>query len=131
MIKTDLTARIMKKVIRYETNKLAFWLTLVFSFLLALLVFAGMLFAYTAFVLSQTRSLELLSLFREDSEIISEYWRETMNVFFAEIPLREILIFILLVTVIVAVSFTVFNKRFTIKKKISSIVKYRKVFSDK
>lgn len=103
----DVTKPVMDKVIRFERKRTMswfrrYWLIIILSGVLVLLL--GWFIVKT---LSDQQSFVLLSLFRQDPEIISSYWRDTLWVFWQEVPHRVLWISaVLLLGIIIGVVVT-------------------------
>ncbi len=115
----------MKKVVSFEKRRSLYWLG---RFLLILLFFvvAGVSFAIViARELSETKTLELLTLFRENRETIAEFWQDTLNTFWEELPKGEIALAASAIVIIILI-FLFARRRIGItKKRLSDIAKYQ------
>lgn len=82
----DVTESVMKKVVRFETKRTGFWFM---RFAVAVLCF-GALFIGSIWIIwaaiVELRSLDLLEIFGEDQEIISQYWEDVVSIFWEELP---------------------------------------------
>lgn len=126
MKKNKLTKRVMKKIVAYEVKKTRTWFFKVsLGLLLALIIFL-VSFWLTASQLIQSRTLELLSLFKDDIEIVRDYWQDTLVTVWEELP-RNI-IFICDASIVFLIALFIFlKKKFPfVKNMVSSLNKYRK-----
>jgi hypothetical protein len=124
--KNKMANKVMKRVVAYEVKKTRTWfLKVVLGLLLALVIF---LFSFwlTARDLIQSRTLDLLSLFREDFEIIKDYWQDTLVTVWEELP-RNI-IFICDASIVFLIALFIFLKKKLpfMKNKVSAINKYKR-----
>ena len=126
MENNKLTKKIMKKVIAFEKRRIIVWITRVFLAILILFLTTGSLFWLITRILGETKTLELLELFGEDWEIIQEFWQETLVTFWIELPLREILIFAVCLTLLILVVVLLIKRFPIIRKKILAIKKFSK-----
>lgn len=126
MKEDKLTEKIMQKVASFEKRRTISWVTI---FGTALGVAALAFGIFSAFVwenLNKSQALSLLTLFREDREVIAEFWQDTLATFWEELPLKEtIVVAISLMAAIVLL--VVISKRLpVIKKRLKGLEKYEK-----
>ena len=88
----DVTRSVMEQVARYEQGRSAGWLRRFRVFIVLLLLAAGAILWWIWQQLQERRVLDLLELFWEDAEIIREFWRDTVSVFWEELPQGALLI---------------------------------------
>lgn len=76
----------MKKIVAYEERRIGIWLAW-FVGIIAVL-FVGTVFSlwYVGTEVIRRQTFELLGLFREDWEIIAEFWQDTVAVVWEELP---------------------------------------------
>ncbi len=103
-----------------------FWIIKFVTILLVLFIgFFGIAFFVIEEILSND-VLTPLTLFGEDREIISEYWKDTISTFWQELPQMQISISLLVLLVIVIV-IVIARKRFgVIRKRLKGLAKYKK-----
>lgn len=86
----DVTQTVMKNIASFERKR-------IFSYRRKLLCIFGVLFiALCAIfgiiyrILAEQQTFDLLTVFSEDSEIIAEFWQDTVVSFFQELPQPEL-----------------------------------------
>lgn len=86
MKQTDIPKSVMSRVVQYEKKRIAlFWRN--FLTILCMLVIVFFLsIAIIGWQLFQMQAFDMLMLFYEDSQIIAEYWQDTLLVFWEQIP---------------------------------------------
>ena len=106
----DITKNVMKRIANFERRK-GYSFLLEFALVLTFVIsVSGVLLYLAGMEIAQQQSLDLLSLFGEDSEIIKEYWRDTLTTFWQELPQEKIILgIILLITAIVLI--IIFRKK--------------------
>ena len=85
----DVTQSVMKNIAAIERKRIVSYrrkLLIVFS-CLALLFVGAITVAFK--ILSDQQTLDLLTVFSEDREIIAEFWQDTVMSIFQELPLQE------------------------------------------
>ncbi len=100
-METDLADKVMGKIAQLERRRVTVWLT---GFLLVLFVLVIILFFAlwrTEEIVRVRGSLELLTLFFQDPEVIGEFWQDSLTTFWEELPHRSILITVVAVILIV------------------------------
>lgn len=122
----DITKSVMDKIVRFERRRTWLWIS---RFITAAGILIGVALTFLLFAakdIGERDTLSLLSLFGEDKEIVQEFWRDTLGIFWEELPQGKLAIGIGLL--IIAVILFVINRR-NIKlmvKKIKNIAKYTK-----
>lgn len=90
----DLTSSVMERVAKLERRRVGLWLG-VFLLILAALGFAFLVAAWqTGTLVFERGSLDLLTLFSQDPEIIGEFWQDTLTTFWEELPHRSLFILV-------------------------------------
>lgn len=122
----DVSKNVMDRVVRFEEDRSRHWYVKFSLILLGLVavIFGGAVIVWNQF--SQNQTFELFTLFYEDWEIISEYWKDTLEIIWEEAP--QDVIFIGLSALIVVIAVVILSRR---KRKILSnvrgqVAKYRK-----
>lgn len=82
----DLRSELMKKVVAYEERRVGTWLVWFMGIIGLLLVGTVFSLWYVGTEVIRRQTFELLSLFREDWEIIAEFWQDTAAVVWEELP---------------------------------------------
>jgi len=126
MKKIDVTQKVMNRIVRFEKRRIGLW---IFRFAIAFLILAALSLAYflIAFLeIRERKTLELLTLFNEDREIIAEFWQDTLQTFFDEMPLQELFLGVVFGVSIVILALILKIKLPVIRKKIHLLAKYQK-----
>ena len=131
MKESELTNKIMKKVVGYEKRRVIGWILAVILGLVIFIITGAVSLWYAATILGETKSLELLTLFREDWEIIREYWRDTITTFFQELPFDSIIILAISGVILLVIIIYSLRRRGVVRKKITNIEKFQKREDDK
>ena len=126
MKKVDLTKEVMGKVVGFEKSQIKWWLGRFFVILTVLLGVLGFCILIFQQLLTDLRISELVSLWNEDTEIVSEFWQDTIGIIWEEIPheIIYLVIFILLILIIYIVKSR--QKMKIISKKLKYLEKYKK-----
>lgn len=82
----------MDKVARFEEHRSRRWLMVFAVVVVSLTIVAAMLFIRTYTVISERHTLDVLEIFYEDREIISEFWQDTLAIAFEELPQKTIVL---------------------------------------
>lgn len=131
MKESELTNKIMMKVVGYEKRRVVSWILTILVGFIVFLAIAAISLWYTAVILGQTKSLELLTLFREDWEVIREFWRETIITFFQELPTDSLIILVVSIILLLVIIIYSFKRWGRLKRKLSSIDQFQKRHNDK
>jgi hypothetical protein len=127
MKQTDLTRPVMQKIIKFEINRSRRqWNNLI---IILLILIVSLLSATTLFInqLLERGTLDVIELFQEDYEVISEYWKEAFDTFLAELP-RDTMLFIGIISLIIVVFILITRRRIMIiKKRMQQIKDYEKI----
>ena len=128
---TEVSKIVMDKVIRYEERNTRRWRKKYIFILVILLsiLTGGIYFIIRSFLDLQT--FALLSLFREDWEVISEYWQDTLATVWEESPHGLILLGFCMCAMIILYIYFTRRKRLLLKKKMKQVEKYHKNLPDK
>lgn len=86
MINPDLVQKSMTKIVSFEKKRSLFWLAKFLSIIACLLALLLVCFWFLTKDLLEKGTLDLLTLFQQDPEIIIDYWKDTLETFFTEIP---------------------------------------------
>lgn len=82
----------MDKVVRFEEQRTRRWLTVFVVLVVFLAVVAAVLLLRTYAVISERHTLDVLEIFYEDREVISEFWQDTLAVAIEELPQKTIVL---------------------------------------
>lgn len=122
----DVSQKVMKRIVKFEKRRSIFLLILILvvsAFLVLVTVWKGVTAIQKVL---ERQSLTLLTLFTEDREIIAEFWKDTLEVFWQELPKEEIVIALLGFFVFVLFEFKVGKKIKIIIRKLKNLAKYSK-----
>lgn len=116
----------MDKVVTYEKHRIVVWLI----WFVGLVVFftIGTLFAFWYFGMEviKLQTYELLLLFREDWEIIAEYWQDTVNVILVELPYTPLVVGVSLFILLCFFFWTTGGQRHRVAKRMKELELFRK-----
>lgn len=100
---------------------------MLFAIVMAVLaVFLGAAFIRTYSVVSERRTLDVLEIFREDREVISEYWQDTVLVALMELPMWTITSGIVLLVLLVGIWVKTRRARAVARRRLSELAKRKK-----
>lgn len=117
----DMTKPVMEKVMRFEKRRSLWWLGRFFLILLVLSAAGLWLLWVVATQIAQRQTMELLTLFTQDREIIAEFWQDTLTVFWEELPQGKLIIIFLILAVIVLFILLTRRHRMIVWKRIRQI----------
>lgn len=127
MKKNSTTQSIMDRITKYEKTASRRWIRVFVISILLLLLLSLFITALLLWQLNQQDSFSMMTLFSEDSEIIKEFFLETITAFIAELP-WELIEAGLACIVLIAIAFIVTRKkRLLLQKKMASIEKYERI----
>ncbi len=122
----DMKKPVMEKVVRFE-KKRSFWWLGKFFFILLVLFFAGVwILRVAATQIAERQTLDLLTLFTQDREIVAEFWQDTLMVFWEELPQNKLIIAGVILLVIVAFVLLTRTRRMIVWKRIQQIKNFKK-----
>jgi heme exporter protein D len=117
----------MEKVVHFEKRRTREWLVRFFIFLLATIVAVVGGALIVGVRIWEREAWEPLTLFWEDPEIVSEFWRETLSVLWEETPQQWVAVvlggIVLLIVLIVGTR----RRRKVIQRRIQKLAQYEKV----
>lgn len=123
----DVTIPVMQKVAGFESHRIRVWLV---RFGLALFSLAVIIFLASLMALVKIRergTLDLLTLFTQDREIIAEFWQDTLATFIEELPQRSLVVVALSGAAFVTAIILTQKKRKIIHRIQSELAKYVKI----
>lgn len=126
MKRVDVTKSVMENVARYERERSTGWLQRFRVIIVALLLLAVFILGRVWQQLQERGSLDLLSLFWEDAEIIREFWQDTLSIFLEEIPQETLLGAVWILLGIVMFVWLTRKRRKIIKRRLSELAKRKK-----
>lgn len=123
--KFDISKKVMKQVAGFEKKRSIRRLIEILSVIIIVLI-PSLIFLYLAIsdIINQ-RSLDMLSIFGEDPEIVGQYWKDTLSTFWQELPQEKILIGITFLTFAI-ILLIIFRKKIrVIFKRLKSLKKLK------
>lgn len=123
----DISKNVMRRVVSFEKKRSYGWIIKLGS-LLAISLVSAILFIFFALQeLTEQKTFELLSLFQEDWEIIKDYWKDTLDIFWIEVTQTKIAFGVLILAIVVLLLFFQKKKIKLIAKKLKVLVKYKNI----
>ncbi len=120
----DITKPVMDRVVRFERKNTDSWRRrFIVSMAILVIITLSVLWAIVS-VLSAEQSWSLFTLFSQDPEIISSYWRDTLWVFWEGIPQNYLLLGVISVFLITVLWVFTAKKRKIIREKRHQLDKY-------
>ncbi len=117
----ELTSSVMKRVVSFEKRRISRFFIL-FTSVLAGLIFVFVLVSARVIAdLNTQGSWDILDFFREDWEIISEFWQDSVLTFLMEFPVYKAIIAVASLICIGVIILATAHKRDNLQKKIRSI----------
>lgn len=123
---TDITAAVMQRIAKYEQERSGWWLRTFYLAVVLLGLVVGMVSVRLALQVGERQTLDLITLLREDAEIIREFWADTTEVIFVELPLETIFVLIVLVFVLAFVLWSTRRKRRIAQRRLAELAKRRR-----
>jgi len=120
----DVTQKVMKNIASLERKRIVSYrrkLFLIFSALI--LLFVGAI-AVVIKILTEQQTFDLLTVFSEDSEIIAEFWQDTVTSFFQELPQPELALGGIVLCTVFVITMVTRKKRSIAERKEKEIQKY-------
>lgn len=122
----DISNSVMDRVVHYEESHTARWL-IVFFTVVAIAVGIISLIAWNVYVTgAQMHTWDLLGLFSQDQEIVAEFWQDTLDIVFAEIPPAAFIFGGMLLFALVVIIARTRKKRKVITRVRGELAKHRK-----
>ncbi len=128
--RVDLTQPVMEKIVRFEKRRSKIWLIRFTAIVAVLLLVGAVLAVRAAQRIWERQSLELLTLFAEDREIIAQYWQDTLGIFWEELPQRSLTLLALALILLLLIIFFTRKKRQVVKKRMHVLVKRERIGKD-
>lgn len=122
----DVSKRVMEKVVAYEKVRTRRWILRFILVLFVLTVFELSALALVAQDVAQKQSLELLTLFTQDREIIAEFWQDTLTVFWEELPQQAVVLAAVLLAGMFVIVVVTRGRRRVIRARLSKLANYGK-----
>jgi hypothetical protein len=121
---TDVSDAVMKRVVTLEKGRTRMW----FFRFIAVLIILGVLFVALTIrgymLISERSGWDLLTLFYQDPEIIAAYWKDTLWIFWMELPQKTVSISIAVLGMIVIFIAITTRRRKILRKKLKQLDKY-------
>ena len=121
----DVTRSVMKKVVLYEKRQSARRIVIYAVSFILVTIGIGLFLTQAVSEMSANKTLDLLTLFFQEREIIDQFWQDTLIVLWEELPKNSIAVALL---GILATFFIVYIFRRKLKilyKKVHYLVKYK------
>ena len=122
----DVTHSVMDRISRFESRRSGRWLAV---FWITVLVLSGSIiifFSRAYRILSERKTWDVLEIFYQDREIISEFWQDTMAIAFAELPQKTLLLGVSAL-VLLAVSWIITrHRRRIVTRRLAELAKRKK-----
>lgn len=126
MKKITIHDQLMNKVFTYEKHRVAVWFVCFVGLVGLIAIGALSAFWFFGMEVLKRQTLELLLLFREDWEIIVEYWQDTVGVILIELPYTPLFIALSLITFLGIVFWKTGSERHRMMNRIKDLVIFRK-----
>lgn len=123
MKQIDVTSNVMQKVKSFERSEISRF----FRFFIGVLTIFMMMIVVGFYMivtdLMSKRAFDVFELFTQDPEIIGDFWRDTLIIFWDEIPMQILVAVTLLMAIVAVIIFITRKKRSQIKKKLTYLDK--------
>lgn len=116
----------MDKVVHYETSHTARWLVAFFVVLGVAVGIIGVIVWNVYMTGAQMHTWDLLGLFAQDREIVAEFWQDTLDIVFAEIPPATFVVLGVLLLSVVVLFIRTRKKRKVIARVRGELAKHQK-----
>ena len=120
----SLEEKVMKKIYFLETRKTLMETVIKTLILIVLILNLWIFFDIFFSLLKEQKTFDLLSLLKEDLEVIRRYFFDNLNIFFLEIPKVILAIFLLLILLLFLFILKLKKRCIIIKNKIISLIKF-------
>lgn len=122
----DLSSKVMRDVVNFETVRNRRWMVLFASGIFIFLAGIFLTVILTYINLKDMQTWDLLTIVKEDPEVVSQYWQEVLGAFWEELP-RGLLGGAVVSLIGLAAFWTATSgKRQTVLKRIKEVEKYNK-----
>lgn len=120
----DVSKQVMDEVVHFEKKRSLWWLGR-FLFILLVLLAAGISFLWIAVTqIFERQTLELLTLFTQNREIIGEFWQDTLLVFWEELPQKKLAVGLIALFAVGAMILVTRKQLRVLWKKMRQLAKY-------
>lgn len=124
MKKIDVSHDVMKHISQYERVGISRFLAFFIGGIAILCVSSVIGFVLIINDLLSKQAFDLFELFTQDPEIIQDFWREVLMIFWDEIPQNLLSVVALLVILTICICIITQSKRTKIKNKLKHLDKY-------
>lgn len=121
---SHLNDKIMGQVVKFEKKRTYLYIGEVIASIIFFSSIGLILFFLAKFVLEESETLEVLSLFKEDGETIGDLWQEVYFVLKEEVPWRLVLGFLGSFTITLSIGIIFIKNFHLIKKRLQTIRHY-------
>lgn len=121
----DISKSVMHKVALFEKQRIRVWLTGFLSLVALFVLVSGVTIWLAARQIMEQQSLELLTLFGEDPEIIREFWKDTLDIFWTEFPVRLLFVGVAAIIVLIFIFMKTRKNRNILQKKMKQLDKMK------
>ena len=120
----SLEENVMKKIFFLEARKTLIETVLETLMLIFLILNLWIFFDIFFSLLKEQKTFDLLTLLKEEPEVIRRYFFDSLNIFFLEIPKVILAIFLLLISLLFLFILKLKKRCIIIKNKIISLIKF-------
>ncbi len=114
----------MHNVVRFERSRSRTWLRLFYGIVSILCVLFGMFLWISWKTITDLQGWDLLTIFTQDREIISDYWQDTVMTFIAELPLETVFWAVGILIVIVVIVWMTRKRRKIVHYRMRELAKH-------
>lgn len=126
MKKIDVTKSVMEDIVLFETQRTRKWLVIFIGSIALITCLIVMVAIQTYGTLLERHTLDVLEILSQDREIISEFWQDTLLVFWEEFPQQSIFLGIGLVSMLISIFVLTKRRRKIVAKRFEELAKRHK-----
>jgi len=126
MKKIDVTKSVMEDIVLFEAQRTKKWISLFLAVVVLIIFSIGVVVVQTYSTLSEFHTLDVLEILYQDSEIISEFWQDTLFVIWEEFPQQSLFIAIGLIGVLVSIFVLTKKRRRIVARRFEELAKRQK-----
>jgi hypothetical protein len=123
--KSEISYRVMKEVVQIEERQTKVWNITFITILCSLFILLGLGLYQIYVYFNDYQLFAFFDLFKQDWEIISDYWQETIIALWDESPKELLLLGLIVCGIILTYILITRRKRSIVQKKIQQISHYR------
>ena len=116
----------MKRVFQFENRRIGRWTTIFLGGLTIMVACIGVLMLNISATVNAFRTGDVFGLMFEDSEIIREFWRDTVSVLWDELPISLILAVTALIIVLAIIVIGSGKERRIMARRRQELAKFKK-----